>query len=104
MKNIQVIDSGDNCTYDIFSIDDDDFDALFPDGQDVEFIEDVFERLKEDKAIKILQKLWGKRVDKKNVSGIHGTLFYQLAFKKEFYPSKKESEMIVKIPGSELES
>ena len=97
MKNIQVIDGADNCTYDIYSIDDVDFDTLFPDGQDVEFIEDVFERLKEDKTTKILQRLWGNRVDKKNFSGIHGTLFYELSFKKKYYPSKKESEMVVSL-------
>ncbi len=95
MKNIQVIDGADNCTYDIFSIDDEKFQLIFPDGQDVEFAEDFQKRFGADKANNILAQLWKNRADKKTVNGIHGTLFFQLVFKKEFYPTKKESEMVV---------
>ncbi|MGA3242254.1 MAG: hypothetical protein ABSG03_38875 [Bryobacteraceae bacterium] len=28
------------------------------------------------------------------VQGIHGTLFYQLTFKKRYFPTKRESEMV----------
>ena len=38
MKNIQVIDGANNCSYDIFAVTDDEFKILFPDpGQDIEF-------------------------------------------------------------------
>lgn len=35
MKNIQVIDGADNCTYDIFAIDDADYRVIFPGGRGV---------------------------------------------------------------------
>jgi hypothetical protein len=94
MKNIQVIDGALNCTYDIFAISDEDFAQLFPEsGQDVEFAEDFFLRLG-DAADKIYARLWHSRLDKTDVNGIHGTLFCGLEYKKKFYPSKREAEMI----------
>ena len=43
-----------------------------------------------------MEQLWSNRVDKKKVSGIHGTLFFgeHCEDKRPFYPTKKESEMI----------
>jgi hypothetical protein len=41
-----------------------------------------------------LRPVWNRAVEKKNVRGIHGTLFYQLELKREFYPTKKEEEMV----------
>jgi hypothetical protein len=32
-------------------------------------------------------------VRKPHAQGIHGTLFYQLDYKKEYYPSKRESDV-----------
>lgn len=93
MKNIQVIDGADNCTYDIYSISDEGFLQVFPNGQDVEFSDDLYSRLGEEKANAVLAPVWKNRIDKKNVSGIHGTLFYQLEFKKRYYPNKRESDL-----------
>ena len=94
MKNIQVIDAADNCTYSIFAASDDDFASIFPGGTDIEFSEDLFQRLGEDLAIEITNRLWKRRSDKKATTGIHGTLYYQLLGKKVFYPTKKEAEMV----------
>jgi hypothetical protein len=94
MKNIQIIDGANNCTYSVFSATDEGFAAIFPDGADVEFIEDVVERFGDEAAGKITGELWDRPVDKKVVQGIHGTLFYQLTFKKRYYPTKRESEMV----------
>jgi hypothetical protein len=98
MKNIQVIDGADNCTYDIFSVDDDDFRSIFPDDeQDIEFIEDYVERVGDREAARILSGVWTRPVSKKLVCGIHGTLFFELSIKKPFYPTKRESEMATGI-------
>jgi len=98
MKNIQVIDAAKNCTYDIFSATEEDFVAIFPaSGQDVEFIEDFIERIGESAAEKICNRLWTARLDKKTAAGIHGTLFYGLESKRKFYPTKRESEMVVSL-------
>lgn len=95
MKNIQVIDGADNCTYDVFAIEDEDFKLFFPEGQDIEFIDDLLERLSIEDQKRIFDYLWKNRVPKLMVQGIHGTLFYELGFKKRFYPTKKDEEMVV---------
>jgi len=97
MKNVQIIDGADNCTYDIFGISDEGCALLFPNGQDIEFISDFIDRVGKETAEAVTTPMWKRRRDKKNVWGIHGTLFYQLDFKKEFYPTKKEAEMITVI-------
>ena len=94
MKNIQVIDGADNSTYSIFAATDDEFEAIFLVGTDVEFAEDFFDRVGEEIGIKVTREIWKRPVAKKNVRGIHGTLFYQLTQKKRYYPTKRESEML----------
>ena len=70
------------------------FDIIFPDdGQDIEFIEDFISRVGEDLAGKIIMSTWNGAIDKKDVRGIHGTLFYDSLYKKRFYPNKKESDL-----------
>jgi hypothetical protein len=39
-KNIQVIDGADNCHYPIYSIEEEYFALIFPNGQDIEFVDD----------------------------------------------------------------
>ncbi len=95
MKNVQVVDGADNCTYSIFSIDDADFCKIFPDDQDVEFSKDFIVRVGESESQRIYKKLWENIINKKDVSGIHGTLFFNLDNRKVYYPTKRESEMEV---------
>ena len=93
MRNIQVIDEARNCRYDIFQISGDDFAMLFPgEGQDIEFAEDFFARNANAEAI--FNGLWRVRLDKKNVAGIHGTLFCGMLYKRRYYPTKREDEMV----------
>jgi hypothetical protein len=90
MKNIQVIDPANNCTYSIYSISDEEFSIIFPDGADIEFIEDLVKRLPAGADVEFCSNLWRNPVEKKCVNGIHGTLFYQLADRKrEYYPNKR---------------
>lgn len=92
-KNIQVIDGATNCAYSIYPMNSADFAKVFPGpGQDVEFIDDLMDRLGETEAIRILSPIWGHRVDKPQVQGIHGTLFYGLEVKRAFYPNKRETD------------
>ena len=94
MKNIQIIDGADNCTYSVFAATEEEFSAIFPGETDIEFSEDFFDRVGEERGIEITRPIWQRPVNKKNVEGIHGTLFYQLLDKKRFYPTKRESEMV----------
>jgi len=93
VKNIQIIDAADNCTYDIYAATDEEFALIFLDETDVEFAEDVFERLGTSAASELMQQIWARPVLRKDVIGIHGTMFYQLEKKKRYYPTKKQSEM-----------
>jgi hypothetical protein len=95
VKNIQIIDGGLNCTYDIYAATDDEFKLIFLDETDVEFAEDVFDRLGEQVATELMRQIWTRPVARKDVIGIHGTMFYQLEKKKRYYPTKKQSEMTV---------
>jgi hypothetical protein len=96
MKNVQVIDGAENCTYPIYSFTDDEFKTIFPgEGQDIEFIKDVSKRIGEKAMIQTLKGPWSRgEMNKEEVQGIHGTLFYQLEEKKKYYPTKKEIEMV----------
>ena len=95
MKNIQVIDGARNCSYDIFSVAEDEFLTLFPEaGQDIEFIEDAIERLGDEPLGLMMREVWKRPVKKPEVVGIHGTLFYELLSKKPYYPTKKSSELV----------
>lgn len=94
MKNVQVIDGAANCTYSIYAFTDEEFLAIFPaPEQGVEFIEDALERLGPEALDEALEEVWARPVRKPEVIGIHGTLFYELAQKKRFYPSKSERDV-----------
>ena len=97
--NIQVIDGAENCTYSIFAATPSEFETIFPNETDVEFAEDLFARLGNKTARELLAELWNHPVEKRLARGIHGTLFYQLARKKRFYPTKKEREMVASPPS-----
>jgi hypothetical protein len=98
MKNVQVIDGGLNTTYSIYQFTDEQFAKVFPEpGQDIEFIEDVIERLGKKEANKVFKGVWDRLIKKPDVQGIHGTLFYELTYKKKYYPTKKDCEMIVPV-------
>lgn len=95
MKNIQFIDGALNCMYAVYAVTDDEFQFLFPDkGQDVEFVEDILDRSSDKKLSEVLALVLSRRVQKPNVTGIHGTVFYQLSWKKMFYPTKRADQMV----------
>lgn len=103
MKHIMIIDGADNCSYDIFAATDEEFAMFFPgDGQDIAFIDEIWpnDDDSDDDADsgppeirEAFDKLWTRPVDKKNAQGIHGTIFYQLALKKKFYPNRRDSDL-----------
>jgi hypothetical protein len=93
MKNIQVIDGALNAAYNIYAASDEQFALIFPDGADIEFVEDFIERVGEEAAGDTLGALWARRINKPDVVGIHGTLFYELReAKKRYYPNKRFSD------------
>ena len=94
MKNIQVIDGAVNCVYDIFAATDEEFALIFPKGQDIAFIGEVYAAGNPDALGRAFSNIWKRRVRKTEVNGLHGTLFYQLEEKKVYYPTRRDEEAI----------
>ncbi|MER8564688.1 hypothetical protein NKH85_02510 [Mesorhizobium sp. M0924] len=89
MKNIQIIDGALNATFSVFEATEEEYAAIFPDGRDMELAEDLFERLGEDEAGRVLAPLWGRPILKRDVLGIHGTLFYNNEYRRRHIPQSK---------------
>ncbi len=94
MKNIQIIDGAINTMYDIFAATDEEFRAIFPEDQDIAFIDEVYKHNPKEDLDAIFEKIWTRRLIKREVNGIHGLLFYGLPEKKAFYPTRKDEEAI----------
>lgn len=96
MKNIQVIDNGDNCVYDIFAVTDEEFSLIFQEGEDIAFIDEVYLRAEKNGIVEkidaALANSWDRRVKKSDVMGIDGVLFYGLDHKKRYYPTRRDEE------------
>jgi hypothetical protein len=93
MKNIQVVDGAENSAYDVFAATDEEFAMIFPAGQDVAFIGEVLERGPKKDLDKAFDRIWKRRLLKHDVVGIHGLLFYELDFKKKYYPRRRDDDI-----------
>jgi hypothetical protein len=90
MKNVQVIEASPGSTFSIFQMTDEEFALVFPvAGQDMEFAEDLYERMGDGAAEKLLAAVWTRPVRKPDVAGLHGTLYYGFAERREHYPETK---------------
>jgi hypothetical protein len=98
MKNIQIFDRADNATFSMFQATDEEFEALFPNGQDMELIEDAIARLDPERLEKILAALWSRPIRKQDVNGLHGSLFYHWEDRRQYIPVTKREVDI--DPGS----
>lgn len=92
MKNIQIIDGADNAVYDIFAATEEEYMAIFPENEDVAFIEEVMARQCGNELNEIFNQIWKRRIPKREAMGIHGILFYDLENKKQYYPTRKDEE------------
>lgn len=89
MKNIQIIDGAANATFSLFQATDEEFDAIFPNGRDMELAEDLVDRLGEKEAGRVLTPIWDRPVMKCDAMGIHGTLFYDNDDRRDHIPESK---------------
>jgi hypothetical protein len=92
MKYVQVIDGALNAVYDIFGAGDDDFALIFPGNTDIAFAEDFENCLPAVEAA--FTRLWANRVPKNRAQGIHGTIFYGLEHKRQYYPTLRDEEAV----------
>ncbi|MBM7656402.1 hypothetical protein [Neobacillus cucumis] len=86
-RNVQVIDGAINSTFEIYEVDIELFDILFPNGNDIAFTSD-FPNLDDTD---FYERFYSKMVDKKKVNGIHGTLFLE-DIAKESFPNRRETD------------
>jgi hypothetical protein len=90
LKNIQIIDRANNATFSLFQATKEEFAAIFPgEGQDMELIEDFIERVGEEETLRVLLPVWERPILKRDVQGIHGTLYYEYADRKRYLPASK---------------
>lgn len=89
MKNIQIVDGAVNATFSVFQATDEEFAAVFPDGRDIELIEDLIDRLGQDAAGSVLTPIWGRPILKRDALGVHGTLFYDNEERRNHIPPSK---------------
>lgn len=89
MKNIQIIDGALNATFSVFQATHEEFDAIFPGGQDMEYIEDFLGRVDERQAEAILGSIWERPILKRDAQGVHGTLYYQWQDRRDYLPNTK---------------
>jgi hypothetical protein len=90
MKNVQVIDGAANCTFSIFQFDEQQFELLFSlPGQNIAFIDEVCDRLTESEAVIAFAGVWDRPIQKSEVVGLHGTLFYDFEERKSWFPASR---------------
>ena len=94
MRNIQVIDAAVNAVYDVFAATDEEFALIFPGGHDIAFIDEVLNRGPRAALDQAFERIWKRRIPKTEVHGIHGLLFYDLAQKKPYYPTRRDEEAV----------
>ncbi|HVI53800.1 MAG TPA: hypothetical protein VM621_01960 [Luteibacter sp.] len=100
MKNVQIVDSARNATYEIFAAEDEQFAVLFPHDADIEFVDDAIDRMGQGAVDAALEALWSRPIDKQSAEGVHGTLIYGLPAKRAYFPSKRSTEFDrVDTPG-----
>lgn len=89
MRNIQIIDGALNATFSVFQATEEEFQAIFPNDQDMEFVEDFIARIGEGEAGAVLSPIWQRPILKRDAQGIHGTLFYGWSERRKYFPSTK---------------
>ena len=94
MKNLQVIDGAANAVYDVFAVTEAEFSLIFPEGQDVAFIDEVMARGPKEELNEAFNRIWQRRVPKREAMGIHGLLFYEHEAKKQYYPTRRDEEAV----------
>lgn len=94
MKNIQVIDGARNAVFDVFQATDDEFALIFPPGEDVAFVEEVYGRGDRVALDAALGRIRARRIPKREAVGINGILYVGLEHKKAYYPTRRDEEAV----------
>lgn len=88
-ENILIVDGALNATFSVFQATDEEFVTLFPNGQEIEVIEDVIERTGEAVADEIFTRVWERPILKSEAQGIDATLIYDEPSRRDYLPSSR---------------
>lgn len=72
MKNVEIVDGALNSRFEIYALDDEVFQRLFPEGVEEIYLEDLNEALQDD--AEFWDRVYANEVDRQSVQGIHGIL------------------------------
>ena len=89
MKNILMVDSAMNATFSVFQATDDEFKTLFPNGEEMDVIEDVIIRTGEEVAGVIFDQVWQRPILKSEATGIHATIIYDDPSRRDYLPASR---------------
>lgn len=89
MKNILIVDGAMNATFSVFQATDDEFTTLFPNGEEMDVIEDVIERVGEAASEPIFNRIWNCPILKTETYGIHATIIYDDPSRRYYLPSSR---------------
>ncbi len=89
MKNILIVDGATNATFSVFQATDTEFATLFPNGEEIDVIEDVVERVGNAGADEIFVRIWERPVLKSEAHGIHATLIYDDPSRRDHLPPSR---------------
>lgn len=65
MRNILIIDGADNATFSVFQATEEEFRSIFPNGQDMELVEDFIERVGDAEVETILSPIWERPISQR---------------------------------------
>ncbi|HQS98416.1 MAG: hypothetical protein B7Y31_01855 [Novosphingobium sp. 16-62-11] len=89
MKNILIVDGAMNATFSVFQATDEEFATLFPNGEEIDLVEDVIERTGQAVAETIFARVWERPVLKSEAQGIHATLIYDDPSRRDYLPPSR---------------
>jgi hypothetical protein len=93
MKNIQVFDGAANSAFDIFAATEEEFLLIFPEGQDVAFLDEVNARGPAKELNGAFTRIYKRRITKRDAMGIDGLLFFHQE-RMKYYPTRRDEEAI----------
>lgn len=89
MKNILMVDGAMNATYSVFQATDEEFATLFPNGEEIDVIEDVIARTGEGISEDIFNRVWNRPILKSDTQGIHATLIFDDPSRRDYLPPSR---------------
>lgn len=73
----------------LFQATKEEFDAIFPDGQDMELLENLIGRFGDEAYGAVLTSVWDRPILKRDAHGIHGTLLFDNGHPRALMPTSK---------------